>query len=150
MGRRYPILITWLLLLVAASTAQAQNNAESLIQQAQVQSEAGNVDQAISLLNQAIQLAPDSSLAYTRLGGMQLLQRDYSSGIKNFQQAIMLDGQNADAFIGLSVAYLHLGRYSLAREALKEASRLGPDKQQEINNVLAWLDQRDRQRPAGH
>ena len=149
MGRRHPILIILLLLLVAATTAQAQNNSQTLIQQAQAQSEAGDLDQAINLLNQAIELAPDSSLAYTRLGGVHLLQRDYSSGIKNFQQAIMLDGKNADAFIGLSVAYLHMGRYSLAREALKEASRLGPDKQQEINNVLAWLDQRDS-RQAGH
>ena len=149
MGRRHPILITLLLLLVAATTAQAQNNSETLIQQAQAQSEAGDLEKASNLLNQAIELAPDSSLAYTRLGGVQLLQRDYSSGIKNFQQAIMLDGTNADAFIGLSVAYLHMGRYSLAREALKEASRLGPDKQQEINNVLAWLDQRDSG-PAGH
>lgn len=148
MGRRHPILIT-LLLLFVTTTTQAQNNAETLIQEAQIQSEAGDLEQATSLLNQAIELAPDSSLAYTRLGGVQLLQRNYSSGIKNFQQAIMLDGKNADAFIGLSVAYLHMGRYSLAREALKEASRLGPDKQQEINNVLAWLDQRDSG-PAGH
>ncbi len=148
MGRRHPILITLMLWLVAIAPSQAQDNADSLIQQAQVQSEAGDLEQSTSLLKQAIELAPDSSLAYTRLGGVQLLQRDYSSGIKSFQQAIMLDAENANAFIGLSVAYLHLGRYSLAREALKEASRLGPDKQQEINNVLAWLDQRDR--PAGH
>lgn len=148
MGRRHPILITLLLWFLAVPALQAQDNPESLIQQAQVQSEAGDLQAAANLLNQAIQLAPDSSLAYTRLGGVQLLQQDYPSGIKHFQQAIMLDGSNADAFIGLSVAYLHLGRYSLAREALKEASRLGPEKQQEINNVMAWLDQRDR--PAAH
>ena len=148
MGRRHPILITLLLLLLAVPGVQAQNNPESLIQQAQAKSEAGDLQAANDLLSQAVQLAPDSSLAYTRLGGVQLLRQDYASGIKFFQQAIMLDAGNADAFIGLSVAYLHLGRYSLAREALKEASRLGPEKQQEINNVLAWLDERNRS--AGH
>jgi Flp pilus assembly protein TadD len=148
MGRRSTVLITLLLWLVAIPSVQAENTADTLIQQAQIQSEAGDLEQASSLLNKAIELAPDSSLAYTRLGGVQLLQQDHRSSINNFQLAIMHDGKNADAFIGLSVAYLHLGRYSLAREALKEASRLGPDKQQEINNVLAWLDQRDR--PVGH
>ena len=144
MGRRCPILITLLMWLAVVSTTQAQNDTESLIQQAQAQSEAGHLEQAASLLNQAIARAPDSSLAFTRLGGVQLLQQDYRSGIGNFQQAIMLDDHNADAFIGLSIAYLHLGNYSLARAALKEASRLGPEKQQAIENVLAWLDQRER------
>ena len=148
MGRRCPILITLLLSLAFVSNAQAQNDTESLIREALTQSEAGHLEQATSLLNQAIERTPDSSLAYTRLGGVQLLQQDYRSGIGNFQQAIILDDRNADAFIGLSIAYLHMGRYSLAREALREASRLGPEKQQAIDNVLAWLDQRDRS--AGH
>jgi Flp pilus assembly protein TadD len=148
MGRSQPILITLLMWLLVVPAAQAQDSVESLIQQALAQSESGDLEQAASLLKQAIELAPDSSLAHTRLGGVQLLRQSYRPAIENFQQAIMLDADNADAFIGLSVAYLHLGRYSLAREALKQASRLSPDKQQEINNLLAWLDQRDR--PAGH
>jgi hypothetical protein len=41
-----------------------------------------------------------------------------------------------------------MGRYTLAREALKEAEKLGPSKQQDIEKVVAWLDQRTGKR--GH
>ncbi|MEJ2454111.1 MAG: tetratricopeptide repeat protein [Candidatus Thiodiazotropha sp.] len=115
-----------------------------MIRKALAESESGNLKEAQTLLNQAIALAPESALAYTRLGGIQLLQQEYAAGIGSFQKAIMLDQGNAEAFIGLSIAYLHQGRYSLAREALSEASRLRPDKQQTIDQVLAWLDQREQ------
>jgi tetratricopeptide (TPR) repeat protein len=148
MGRRCRHLITLLLWLGVLCSAQAREDADALIQQALQQSEAGKLNEAQALLNRALELVPDSSLAYTRLGGIQLLQQQYRAGIDSFQQAIMLDGENSEAFIGISIAYLHLGRYALAREALKEASRLGPEKHQEINSVLTWLEQRER--PAGH
>jgi cytochrome c-type biogenesis protein CcmH/NrfG len=60
----------------------------------------------------------------------------------------MLDQGNADAFVGMAVGYLHLGEYRLAREALKEAGRLAPQKKEEIDRVLAWLsDQPEAPRP---
>jgi tetratricopeptide (TPR) repeat protein len=130
------------------TSALAQQSVEQLITEAQAFSESGNLPQAHAKLIQAIETDPQSSLAYTRLGGVELLQRDYQSGIKRFQQAIMLERNNADAFVGLAVTYLHLGRYALAREALKEAQTLGPSKQQDIDKVLAWLDQRSSK--SGH
>ncbi|MCG7866280.1 MAG: tetratricopeptide repeat protein [Candidatus Thiodiazotropha taylori] len=120
----------------------ANSQQQTLIEQAFQQTEAGDLEAAQSLLEEAIKEAPSSSLAYTRLGGVQLLQQSYSSGIENFQQAIMLDQSNTQAFIGLAVAYLHLGRYQLAREALKQAQQLDPSKKQEIDKVVTWLNQR--------
>ncbi|MCG8038267.1 MAG: tetratricopeptide repeat protein [Candidatus Thiodiazotropha taylori] len=120
----------------------ANSEQQTLIEQAFQQTEAGDLETAQSLLEEAIKEAPSSSLAYTRLGGVLLLQQSYSSGIENFQQAIMLDQSNTQAFIGLAVAYLHLGRYQLAREALKQAQQLDPSKKQEIDKVVTWLNQR--------
>lgn len=120
----------------------ANSQQQTLIEQAFQQTEAGDLEAAQSLLEEAIKEAPSSSLAYTRLGGVLLLQQSYSSGIENFQQAIMLDQSNTQAFIGLAVAYLHLGRYQLAREALKQAQQLDPSKKQEIDKVVTWLNQR--------
>jgi Flp pilus assembly protein TadD len=148
MGRCCRHLFILLLWLGVVCSIQAQEEAEALIQQALLQAEAGKLNEAETLLNRVLELAPDSSRAYTRLGGILLLQQQYRSGIDSFQQAIMLDGENSEAFIGMSIAYLHLGSYALAREALNEASRLAPEKHQEINRVLTWLDQRDRR--AGH
>jgi tetratricopeptide (TPR) repeat protein len=130
------------------TSAIAQERVEEQIAKAQALSESGELVQAETTLLKAIESDPTSSLAHTRLGGVELLQRDYPSGIKRFQQAIILDNGNADAFVGLAVAYLHMGRYTLAREALKEAEKLGPSKQQDIEKVVAWLDQRSGKR--GH
>ncbi|MBT2971526.1 MAG: hypothetical protein B6D72_16360 [gamma proteobacterium symbiont of Ctena orbiculata] len=142
MGRLLIYLLTISLSLCGLTSAMAQEPVEGLIADARLLSESGKLSEAHAILTKAVETDPQSSLAHTRLGGVELLQRNYQSGIKRFQQAIMLDGKNADAFVGLAVAYLHLGRYALAREALKEAEQLGPSKQQDIDKVLAWLDQR--------
>ncbi|MEW8374908.1 MAG: tetratricopeptide repeat protein [Candidatus Thiodiazotropha sp.] len=142
MGRLLIYLLTISLSLGGLTSVMAQESVEQLIADARRLSESGNLPEAHAILIKAVETDPQSSFAHTRLGGVELLQRNYQSGIKRFQQAIMLDRTNADAFVGLAVAYLHLGRYALAREALIEAEQLGPSKQQDIDKVLAWLDQR--------
>ncbi|MES9992239.1 MAG: tetratricopeptide repeat protein [Candidatus Thiodiazotropha sp.] len=142
MERQFIYLLTISLYLSGVTSLMAQEPVEDLLAQAQRLSESGKLSEAHAILVKAVETDPQSSSAHTRLGGVQLLQRNYQSGIKHFQQAIMLDGTNADAFVGLAVAYLHLGRYALAREAFKEAQQKGPSKQQDIDKILAWLDQR--------
>ncbi|MGD8587262.1 MAG: tetratricopeptide repeat protein [Chromatiales bacterium] len=128
---------------IFAHLAYATNgDIESLLQQGYAQTQAGELEQAEQTLQLAITKAPDSSLAYTRLGGVKLLRQQYSAGIKDFQQAIMLDENNATAFIGMAVAYLHMGQQNLAKAALHEAMRLDPSKKPEIDKVLAWIEQR--------
>ena len=131
-----------LCLAFGISPAWAGNGLDELIEQGETQAGEGKLDEALATLQSAVDSEPGSSLAYTRLGGVQVLRQEYGASIKSFQQAIMLDQGNADAFIGMAVAYLHTGQYPLAREALKEAGELAPAKKQEIGNVLAWLDQR--------
>lgn len=117
-------------------------NTDSLIQQSYQQTTAGKLDDALLTLQQAAQEDPDSSLVHTRLGGIRVLRKEYSEGIKNFQQAIMLDQKNASAFVGMAVAYLHMGQYSLAQAALHEAGKLDPTKKTEISEVQNWIEQR--------
>ncbi len=103
----------------------------------------GRVADALSTLEQAVAADPKSSLAYTRLGGAQLLHQDHASAIGSFRQAIMLDGNNADAFVGMAMAYLHGGDYALARAALEEAKRIDPAKQAKIDEVIAYINGRE-------
>ena len=139
-------MFTKRLILISAllwvPVAFAGNDIDALLQKAYTQTEAGRLDQAEQTLQLAISKAPDSSLAYTRLGGVKLLRQEYSAGIQAFQQAIMLDQHNASAFIGMAVAYLHMGEQNLAKAALQEAVRIDPAKQAEIDKVLAWIEQR--------
>ena len=120
----------------------AGNDIAALLQKGYEQTEAGQLDQAEQTLQTAVSKAPDSSLAYTRLGGVKVLRQHYSDGVKDFQQAIMLDQNNASAFVGMAVAYLHMGEQGLAKAALQEAMRLDPSKKTEIDKVLAWIEQR--------
>lgn len=138
------------ILLLIAGLAQANNEVDALLQQSYTQTEAGNLDEALQLIQQAITKAPDSSLVYTRLGGLRVLRQEYDEGIKDFQKAIMLDQNNATAFVGMAVAYLHMGQHSLAKAALNEAARLDPTKQPEIDKVLAWIAQRDEEETSAH
>ena len=118
-------------------------DAAALVKKGEEQLSAGEIDEAVATLQQAVVADPGSSLAYTRLGGAQVLTQDYSAGLESFKQAIALDANNANAFVGMSVAYLHSGRYSLARAALEEAKRIDPSKQEEADKLIAWIDRRE-------
>lgn len=80
--------------------------------------------------------------AYRRLAGMQMVQHDYRGSIDNFQKAIGLDPDNAEAFIGLAMSYVHTQNYTLARAALQEALQRKPEAKAEISKVMEWLQQR--------
>jgi Flp pilus assembly protein TadD len=137
------LLILSLTLFIGSSvSAQAGEHTDKLIQQSFQQTQAGRLEDALRTLQQAVGEDPQSALAHTRLGGVQILRQEYGAGIRSFQQAIMLDQTNAAAFIGMAVAYLHLGQYNLAKAALNEAGKLDPAKQPEIEKILAWINQR--------
>jgi tetratricopeptide (TPR) repeat protein len=140
----------FILLTLVASATLANNDIEQLLQQGYEQTEAGKLDEAVQIIKQAIDKAPNSSLAYTRLGGVRVLRQEYSEGIKDFQQAIILDQNNASAFVGMAVAYLHMGQHNLAKAALDEAARIDPAKKPEIDKVLSWIDQRDNTETVSH
>ena len=53
-----------------------------------------------------------------------------------------LDASNADAFVGMAVAYLHGRDYPLARASLEEAKRLDPGRQAKLDALIAYIDQR--------
>ena len=128
----------------------AENDTQALIQQGYAQTQAGQLDAALQTLQEALSRDPDSSLVHTRLGGVRLLRQEYRTGIEDFQRAIMLDQNNAAAFIGMAVAYLHMGQHSLAQAALNEAAKLDPSKQAEIDKVMAWIEQRSKGAATAH
>jgi tetratricopeptide (TPR) repeat protein len=114
----------------------------SLLQQGEAQLKEGKIPEALETLERAVTEDPQSSLAYTRLGGAQILSQDYAAGIESFKQAISLDAKNAEAFVGMAVAYIHSSRYPLARAALEEAKRIDPTKQKDADELIAWIDKR--------
>jgi tetratricopeptide (TPR) repeat protein len=136
------LLIALTLTLLVSGNALGSNGTDALLDLSYEQTKAGKLDDALSTLQQAVNKDPTSSLARSRLGGIRVLRQEYSAGIKDFQQAIMLDQNNSTAFVGMAVAYLHMSQYSLARAALDEAGKIDPAKKPEIDKVLAWIEQR--------
>jgi tetratricopeptide (TPR) repeat protein len=133
-------------LWVALGAPVLAGAASDLIGQGEAQLKEGRFEEAIATLQEAVATDPGSSLALTRLGGAQVLKQEYAAGIESFKRAISLDAKNADAFLGMAVAYLHSGRYALARAALEEAKRIDPSKRAEVDKLIAWIDERSADR----
>jgi tetratricopeptide (TPR) repeat protein len=137
---RHPVLVAFFASVVWVSTIAGEG--VDLVRKGEDLLKAGQIAEAVATLKQAVAQAPDSSLAYTRLGGAQVLHQEYDAGIESFKRAISLDGTNAEAFVGMAVAYIHTARYPLARAALEEAKRIEPSKREKIDELIAWIDER--------
>jgi len=139
---RFAIFALAAVVWAAFSFQVLARDAGALIDKGEAQLAAGEIDAAVRTLERAVEADPKSSLAYTRLGGAKLMKQEYGEALESFKQAITIDGNNANAFVGMAVAYLHSGRYSLARAALEEAKRIDPAKRIEADKLIAWIDSR--------
>jgi len=140
--RRSFSALAFCLAFAMGTSVPASTEVSGLMARGQQQLDAGELEQAMLTFQQVVDEDPTSSLGYTRLGGVRLLRQEYRAGVESFQRAIALDQQSSDAFVGMALAYLHLGQYRLARESLKQAQLLDPAKTEEIERVMAWIDQR--------
>jgi len=129
-------------LLCAVLPVFGGEEAPNALQRGEALLSQGKLPEALETLQEAVAAEPTSSRAFLRLGGAQLMSQDYAGSINSFQSAISLDGNNAEAFVGMGMAYIHSGRLGPARAALEEAKRIDPAKQAKIDEVIAWIDRR--------
>lgn len=133
------IALTW------ANIALAQTGAD--LASGQEKAAAGDVKGALSVYEDLTKKEPNSAEAYAHLGGMQLLDQRYSDAVKSFQRAISLGGQGTRSFIGMGMAYLHMGQMGPARGAFVEAKARGTGDSKDIDHIIAWIDQRNSGTP---
>lgn len=114
--------------------------------------ERGDIRGALAAYKAAVEANPEWAEAHARLGGMQLISQHYADAVQSFQAAIRLGGEGARAFVGMGMAYLHMGQYQAARAALLEAKAHGVRRSEDVDQVLVWLDRRSHpaRRPATH
>ncbi|MEA3410484.1 MAG: tetratricopeptide repeat protein [Pseudomonadota bacterium] len=138
--------IVWLTLLVCSPLSLPADSTSpstvDLIERGDALKGKGELAAAMSKYQEAATRDPESAQAMFKLGGMQLVQQQYSDSIDSFQRSLMLDQRNANAFVGMAVAYLHMGSYRLAEAALDEAVRIDPSKKPEVEKVQGWIDER--------
>lgn len=103
---------------------------------------AGDLRGALAVYRDLATADPTSAEAFARLGGMQLLDQRYREAISSFQRAITLGDDGARPFVGLGMAYLHIGMLGPARAALVEA-RTRSASTADVDSLIAWIDARD-------
>ena len=127
--------------LVAGSLAVAQ--AKDPFEAARANAASGDIQGALQIYQDLTRQHPESAEAFAHLGGMQLLDQRYQDAVRSFQQAVTLGDETARSFIGMGMAYLHLGQLGPARAAFVEAQQRGSDRPDDIADIIAWIDARD-------
>ncbi|MEO9825347.1 MAG: winged helix-turn-helix domain-containing tetratricopeptide repeat protein [Paracoccaceae bacterium] len=84
------------------------------------------LDIAAEKARRAVELAPNSSLAQSRLGWVQTFLRQPEASINSFERAIVIDPNNADTYIWFSEALNYAGQPERAVEAGETALRFDP------------------------
>ena len=103
---------------------------DELLQAAELLLLGGDPDDALEMLDEAVRLAPQDTLPFTRrakllitLGGTDHLRR----AVTDLEQAIALGADSADCWFHLMRAHAKLGDLPAARVALAQAQALAPD-----------------------
>jgi Flp pilus assembly protein TadD len=143
---RFVILLATLLIGIGPGRAGADPG----LDKARRLAEEGDITGALSAYRVVVQARPDWAEGYARLGGMQLVNQQYRDAVRSFQKAISLGDQGTQPFIGMGMAYLHMGEYGLARAAFGEAKARGAGHPEDIDRLLEWLDSGEAQVPQAH
>lgn len=101
----------------------------------------GQLNTAFKAFNKAAALQSESEAIQQRLGTINLLKGRYTNSIRHFHKTLGFNEKNVKAFLGLGMAYLHLGQYPLAKAALQEARQYSNNKN-DIDLIIKWLENR--------
>lgn len=78
--------------------------------------------------------------SYYELGAEDLEGKDYQSAIENFELAIADEKYEVEALRGEGIAYLKMGKYEEAQQALEKARDLAADSEKAMRaDILAYL-----------
>jgi Flp pilus assembly protein TadD len=145
--RRVIALLSFLLVIILGwSNASLAEFGQALTEGQQLAA-AGDIQGALSVYEAMTRSHPGSHEAFAHLGGMQLLDQRYADAVKSFQRAITLGDDGTRSFIGMGMAYLHMGELGPARAAFVEAKSRGAEHPTDIDGIIRWIDSRDRSAP---
>ncbi len=134
------LLIGCLLTFSTAWGNPASTRIDAAFAEGREKAAAGDIDGALTVYEALTKAHPKSRRAFAHLGSMQLLNQHYPDAVKSFQQAIMLGDDGARSFIGIGMAYLHMGQLGPARAAFVEAKSRGLDNPKDIDDIIGWID----------
>lgn len=102
---------------------------------------AKKIDEAIVEYKKIIKENPNNKLAYQRLASIYLLNNKARDAIPAYQNAIIHDPENPKLFASMSIAYLHLSQYSMAKAMANQAVALDP-KMENAKKIITYADKK--------
>lgn len=110
--------------------AQKQNEKikglNNILKQAKDLEGAGNYDQAITILQQATQTAPEQDLLWAYLGDAQRGAKKYPDAIQSYQKALAIKPNNGPYLAQMADAYAKSGQTDKAVETYAAAAQADP------------------------
>ncbi len=144
------IVLLGLGLVALAWSTLALAQAAGTLADGQQKAADGDIKGALAIYQGLTESQPESYEAFAHLGGMQLLDQRYADAVKSFQQAITLGDGGKRSFIGMGMAYLHMGQLGPARAAFVEARTREPENSADVDSIISWIDSRKPQTSPAH
>ncbi|KPK39219.1 MAG: hypothetical protein AMJ69_06205 [Gammaproteobacteria bacterium SG8_47] len=135
-------LVVILLAAFSATMSVAAPTAQEAIEAGNAQWAAGELDAALASYQRAAATDENSVDARLKLAGVRMARKEYRAAVEAFQDAASINPDDAKPFIGMGIAYLHLGQDSLAHAALTEAVRLEPARREQLEPLLTRIEAR--------
>lgn len=119
-----------------------------LVREAGIKAQAGAVDEAIGLYEQALDIFPRMNYANKELGRLQLIQGRIPEAIKHLSTAVETDDYPEEALNELGIAHLYAGRYDPALAAFQGSAELDPERAEARFNMGVALRKSGRLKEA--
>jgi tetratricopeptide (TPR) repeat protein len=100
--------------------------AEAWIMQARLLSASGNLDGAAAALESGLKAQPRDISLRLEAAGLEMQRGKPEAAIAAYRQALEIDGQRPDIWVGLGVAALSAQNLDLALSAAESASKVDP------------------------
>lgn len=127
-----------------------QNNVVALVDHGSFLAQGGDIDQAITKFQMAVDRAPNLALAQANLGAALVIQHQYEPAIQALRKAVELDSGLLDAHLNLAQAYIRTLRHTLAVDPLFRALTLDPQSVAAHTNLAHALYRAERHEAAEH
>jgi len=99
----------------------------------------GKIEEAITLLEEAIKLDPTLDLAYGNLGICFAQLRKYDEALTSFNKALEINPKKISYHTGIAAIYLDTRQYDNAEKHLELAKKIDPKNVAYLLNYGLWL-----------
>lgn len=143
-------LIAVIVIAVTAPLVMAQLDQAVVgdsVEQARNSLVSGQLQEALSRYQSLASEHPGSAEIMEGLGSALLLNQRYKDAISTYQKAVSLGETSGRSFMGMGMAYIHLGMFTKAEASLQEARGRRTAPSDDLDRLLNWLEQKQGTMP---